>query len=174
MLGHMPGIPMRACSLDTDQTRRSHSVRCPRDRIELTIEQHHGIEVDHCTECNGRWLDHDELDRLEATVRSTEADRVATIQYARRDSGLHCPKCDKPMMAFNYRAYDLELDACDDQHGFWLDAGEDGRVRDVIEERVKGLQRASNAEAAWDRFLDGLGGGGGRGGSLWDRLFKQR
>jgi uncharacterized protein len=145
-------------------------MKCPRDNAELKIERHHGIEVDHCPDCNGRWLDHGQLDQLEATVSSTEEERLATIQFARRDSELSCPVCDKQMIAFNYRAYGLELDTCDDEHGFWLDAGEDGRVRDIIEERVKNLQRASNAEAAWDRFLDGLGGKGRGGGSLWDRI----
>ena len=148
-------------------------MKCPRDGAELRIEHHHGIEVDHCPDCNGRWLDHHELDHLEATVPSTEEERIATIQFSRRDSELMCPVCDKEMTAFNYRAYGLELDTCDDEHGFWLDAGEDGRVRDIIEERVKNLERSANAEAAWDRFLDGLGGKG-RGGSIWDRLFGGR
>jgi hypothetical protein len=77
------------------------------------------------------------------------------------------------MTAFNYRAYGLELESCDAQHGFWLDAGEDSSVRDIIEERVRGLQRAASAEASWDRFLDGLGGKG-KGGSIWDKLFGRR
>jgi Zn-finger nucleic acid-binding protein len=148
-------------------------VKCPRDQVELRIEKHHGIEVDRCPACNGRWLDHGELDQLEATVPSTEEERVATIEYSPRESGLACPKCDQPMRTFNYRAYGLELDVCQHQHGFWLDGGEDGRVRDIIEERIKGLQRAANAEASWDRFLDGIGGRG-RGGSIWDRLFGGR
>ena len=148
-------------------------MKCPRDKTELMVEHHHGIEVDHCSDCNGRWLDHSELDHLEATVDSTEEERLATIQYSRRDSELACPVCEKPMTAFNYRAYNLELDTCDDQHGFWLDAGEAGRVRDIIEQRVKNLQRSADAEAAWDRFLDGLGGRGS-GGSIWDRLFGRR
>ena len=148
-------------------------MHCPRDQAELRPEQHHGIEVDHCPTCNGRWLDHDELDRLEATVPSTEEQRLATIQYARRDSELDCPVCGARMMAFNYRAYDLELDVCDERHGFWLDAGEDGRVRDIVEERVKGLRRAARAAGGWDDFLGGLGGRG-RGGSIWDRLFGRR
>ncbi len=145
-------------------------MKCPRDDIDLLIEHHHGIEVDHCPTCNGRWLDHHELDHLEATVPSTEEQRIATIQYARRDSELKCPVCDKQMIAFNYRAYNLELDTCEDEHGFWLDAGEDGRVRDIIEERIKGLQRSATAEASWDGFLDGLRGGGKGGSSLWGKL----
>ena len=148
-------------------------MKCPRDQVELQIETHRGIEVDRCPDCNGRWLDHDELDRLEATVPSTEEERLATIQYSPRDSELNCPTCDKRLTAFNYRAYDLVLDACPDQHGFWLDADEAGRVRDIVEDRVRGLNRASSAEESWDRFLDGLGGRG-RGGSIWDRLFRGR
>ena len=67
------------------------------------------------------------------------------------------------MAAFNYRAYDLEIDTCREEHGFWLDAGEEGRVRDIIDERVRGLKRSASAEVAWGNFLDGLGGRGGGG-----------
>jgi hypothetical protein len=63
------------------------------------------------------------------------------------------------MLAFNYRAYNLELDTCREEHGFWLDAGEEGKVKDVIEERIRGLQRSASAEASWGSFLDGIRGG---------------
>ena len=138
-------------------------MKCPRDQSDLLVEHMHGIEVDHCPTCNGRWLDHHELDQLEAT-RASEDVRRATIDYARRASDLKCLVCAEQMVAFNYRAYDLELDTCRSEHGFWLDAGEDGRVRDVIDERVRGLQRAASAEAAWGSFLEGLSG---RSGGAW-------
>lgn len=137
---------------------------CPRCNVELQVEHHEGIEVDHCPSCNGRWLDHHELDELEATVASEE-ERRATIVYSPRRSDLACPKCGKQMTAFNYRAYNLELDACEDEHGFWLDAGEEGRLRDIVEERVRGLARATSAEQAWGRFLAGMGRR-----SLWDQI----
>lgn len=130
-------------------------MKCPRCTVELKEEKHLGIEVDHCPTCNGRWLDHHELDELEATVPSTEADRRATVQYAQRASELLCPVCSKAMTAFNYRAYNLEIDTCKDEHGFWLDAGEEGMVRDIIEDRIRGLQRAASAEAAWGGFRGG-------------------
>ena len=44
---------------------------CPRDETELKIEHTHKIEVDHCPTCNGRWLDHHELDLLEAELHVT-------------------------------------------------------------------------------------------------------
>lgn len=128
---------------------------CPRCNVELQTEQYQGIEVDHCLSCNGRWLDYPELDQLEATVASEE-ERRATIVYSPRPSELACPKCGKRMTAFDYRAYNLEVDACEDEHGFWLDAGEEGRVRDIVEERVRGLARAASAEGAWGQFLAGM------------------
>jgi Zn-finger nucleic acid-binding protein len=149
---------------------------CPRDKTELLVEKHAGIEVDHCPSCNGRWLDHHELDLLEATVPSTPEERRATVEYSRRQSELACPVCGATMRAFNYRAYGIELDTCEQGHGFWLDAGEDGKVRDVIEERVRGLQRSASAEASWSDFLGNLRKGGG-GGSIWDDiggLFRRR
>ena len=154
--------------------RADQIVKCPRDHVDLIPETHRGIEVDRCPDCSGRWLDHHELDQLEATVTKDEEQRLATIQYARRDSNLDCPVCGQRMMAFNYRAYDLELDVCDDQHGFWLDAGEEGRVRDIVGERVRGLRRAARAQGSWKHFLDGLGGRGSGGSSIWDRLFGGR
>src|SRR3990170_1248844 len=137
-------------------------MKCPRCNVDLILEQgYHGIEVDRCPSCDGRWLDHDELDQLEATIPSTADERRATIKFAERQSELPCPKCGNRMNTFNYRAYNLELDACEDDHGFWLDAGEEARVREIIQERVRGLARAASAEVAWGRFLGGLRGRGG-------------
>jgi Zn-finger nucleic acid-binding protein len=134
-------------------------MKCPRDGTELSIDHMLGIEVDRCLSCHGRWLDSHELDQLEATVDSTEEERRATISFGELTSDLKCPVCEAHMTAFNYRAYNLELDMCDDGHGYWLDAGEEGRVRDIIAERVRDLQRAASAESAWGKFLSGLKGG---------------
>jgi Zn-finger nucleic acid-binding protein len=141
-------------------------VHCPRDQVELLVERHQGIEVDRCPQCKGGWLDEGELSQLEATVESTEEQRRAMIEYAIRASELSCPKCGAKMSAFNYRAYNLELDVCVERHGFWLDEGEAIRVRQIVEERVEGLERAGKAEAGWDKFLDDLRDGP----SFWDRL----
>jgi Zn-finger nucleic acid-binding protein len=140
-------------------------LKCPRDQTELIDEKHRGIEVDHCPTCNGRWLDHHELDALEATAHQDEEARRATIEFSKRPSDLLCPICSKPMRAFNYRAYNLELDTCEDEHGFWLDAGEEGRVRDIIEDRIRGLERSASAEDAWGEFLGRMGRP-----SFWDNI----
>jgi Zn-finger nucleic acid-binding protein len=79
--------------------------------------------------------------------------------------------CEQAMHAFNYRAYNLELDACSEGHGWWLDAGESDRVRDVMKERVWGLRRAASAQKVWQQTR--RGGGGGVIGQIKD-LFRGR
>jgi Zn-finger nucleic acid-binding protein len=130
---------------------------CPRDGADLTKENFRKIAVDHCPQCNGRWLDFAELDQLEATAAPDADTRRATIEYSQRAGELKCPACGKTMVTFNYRAYDLELDTCEEQHGFWLDAGEEGRVRDIMEERVRGLERSASAEESWAKFIGRIG-----------------
>src|SRR3970040_1169036 len=95
-------------------------MQCPRCHADLVVErEYHGIDVDRCPSCEGRWLDPDELDQLEATVPSTPEERRATVKYAERKSELACPKCGKTMTAFNYRAYNLQLDGCGDGAAWW-------------------------------------------------------
>jgi Zn-finger nucleic acid-binding protein len=131
---------------------------CPRDANELHTETEHGIIIDRCHACQGAWYDYEELAELEATVADDEQ-RVGTVEYAKHQSVLPCPSCGQTMHAFNYRAYNLELDACAEGHGFWLDAGESERVRDVMRERLRGMRRSAGAEKAWAR-AKGRGGGG--------------
>jgi Zn-finger nucleic acid-binding protein len=121
---------------------------CPRDGATLETEGERGIEVDACPTCRGAWYDYDDLAALESTVADDEQ-RLGTIEYAKHESTLQCPVCDAPMHAFNYRAYNLELDACAEGHGWWLDAGESERVRAVMRERVAGLRRSASAQKAW-------------------------
>jgi Zn-finger nucleic acid-binding protein len=135
------------------------ALTCPRDASALTMKREYGIEVDRCPACRGAWYDAAELALLEATAAPDEAQRRGTIEFALRQSALPCPVCGATMRAFNYRAYNLELDACPHEHSFWLDAGEADRVRAVMRERVRGLARSAQAEAAWaKRKRSGSGG----------------
>lgn len=132
-------------------------IRCPRDETPLTIGKEHDIEVDRCPTCNGAWYDDEELELLESTV-AEDHHRSGMIDYAKRESELKCPVCGDPMRAFNYRAYNLELDACTKEHGFWLDEGESNHVREVMRDRVKGLERSASAERDWHNAVRGKGG----------------
>jgi Zn-finger nucleic acid-binding protein len=130
-------------------------MNCPRCKNDLKVEDYRGIEVDRCPQCQGIWLDYGELDQLEDLVLD-EDEIKGTMMYSPLKGELSCPKCNKPMQRFSYRAYNLELDFCEQGHGTWLDAGEEKRVLEIMEQRIKDLNRKAKAEAEWGDFLGKL------------------
>ena len=144
----------------------ARTLRCPRDGGQLHVEKDHAIEVDACGTCHGAWYDFGELAQLEATVTGDEASLAGMVEYSKRDSELKCPACEKVMVAFDYRAHAVELDACPDEHGFWLDAGESERVRQIMRERASDVRRSAVAQQRWNRERES----GFRGGGIIDRI----
>ena len=130
-------------------------MNCPRCRVALKTETHKGIEVDKCSSCEGMWLDYPELDQLEDTALDDDSLKGTTM-FKSAGSDLLCPKCGEHMQWFRYRQYDLELDFCEAEHGFWLDKGEEKRVTEIMEQRVKNLKRSAGAEVEWGKFLSGF------------------
>jgi len=58
------------------------------------------------------------------------------------------------MDEFQYRLHDLKLDYCaENDHGFWLDAGEDERVIAAMNQRAQDIQRKNSAESDWRQTL---------------------
>ena len=127
-------------------------MECPRDHTELTVESFKDIEVDRCPVCKGMWLDPGELDQLEDTVFDQDEIKGSTM-YRSYQGELPCPKCQVPMHLFHYRAYDLELDFCQEEHGVWLDGNEEKRVLDLMKQRIKDLDRSAAAESEWAGML---------------------
>ncbi len=131
-------------------------MECPRCASELILTKYKGIEVDKCVGCEGMWLDHEELDELEDTVLDKDELKGSMITRA-GESELSCPRCQATMQQFRYRYNELWLDACKSEHGFWLDKGEEKRVLDMMEQRIKDLKRSASAEQEWTRFLERVG-----------------
>jgi Zn-finger nucleic acid-binding protein len=125
------------------------ALTCPNEGSSLQPGEDHHVKYERCPVCNGGWFDMDEFEQLEATVGKSNA-LAGTIEYSERATPLHCPSCGKPMVAFDYRGENLTLDACNDEHGFWLDGGASDRVRALMRERMQGLQRAAKAEGQWN------------------------
>ena len=63
--------------------------------------------------------------------------RKGMIEYARRESDISCPHCNEQMETFNYRANNLPIDHCKNEHGYWLDAGEEKKVLETMKQRVQ-------------------------------------
>ena len=130
-------------------------MKCPRCSVELKIDKHAGIEVDKCPQCDGLWLDHHEMDQLEDTVMDDDRTK-GTMFFRSEGSDLLCPRCESHMQWFRYRHYDVELDYCEQEHGFWLDKGEEKKVVEIMGKRIKDLKRSASAEAEWGKFLSSL------------------
>ena len=130
-------------------------MNCPRCSAQLKVQTFKGIDVDRCPTCEGMWLDHGELDQLEDTVMDDDHAK-GTMFFRAEGSDLQCPKCNAPMKWFRYRHYNLELDFCEAEHGFWLDKGEEKRVPEIMEQRIKDLKRSASAEVEWGKFLSNI------------------
>lgn len=49
---------------------KGHGLLCPACKIDLTMSERQGIEIDYCPKCRGVWLDRGELDKIiERSVR---------------------------------------------------------------------------------------------------------
>ena len=127
-------------------------MNCPRCDALLSGDKTKNILVDRCPECKGLWLDYDELDELEDVVLDDDPAK-GSLLFRSYQGSLQCPVCQSTMEMFHYRAYDLELDMCPNEHGFWLDGGEEKRVLGIMKQRIKDIKRSSSAEEEWAGIL---------------------
>ncbi len=127
-------------------------MNCPKDHTELKIEQMQDITVDRCPTCQGMWLDYDELDAIEDQVM-TDDHAKGTMQWNPTQTDLLCPKCGEKLNTFDYRLEKLQIEVCPKGHGFWLDAGEEKRVLEAMQNRIAGQERIAKAESEWTGLL---------------------
>lgn len=132
-------------------------MNCPKCNSELAKKFYKGmIEVDACPNCRGMWLDFHELDRLEDVVFDNDEHKGSLIHFQGKTK-YPCPHCGAALVEFQYRLYDLKLDYCSaNDHGFWLDAGEDERVMEIMQKRAAEIRRKISAEGEWRNMLKGM------------------
>ena len=121
-------------------------MNCPKCATMLTRKYYKGmIDVDYCPNCRGMWLDFDELDQLE-DVAFDEDEYKGSLVHSECDVDCKCPVCGGHMHEF----------LCPENHGFWLDAGEDERVIEIMRSHRDRINRKKDAETEWKHFLKGL------------------
>lgn len=132
-------------------------MNCPKCSAELVRKYYKGmIEVDSCPACRGMWLDTPELDKLEDVAFDDDTHKGSLIHFGAKTES-PCPHCGMGLTEFQYRLYDLRLDYCaENDHGFWLDAGEDERVMELMYKRAGDIQRKMNVESAWKQTLKSM------------------
>ena len=140
-------------------------MKCPDCNAELVQKTRDGVEMEICPSCQGMWLSRQELAELEDEVFDFGDDEKGSLMLGSTSTTRKCPQCGNLMKRFEYRFYDLEMDFCEQQHGYWLDADEDKRVLALMKEEEKNLGRKVLAEDRFASHLRFL-----RSGSFLDRI----
>jgi Zn-finger nucleic acid-binding protein len=132
-------------------------MNCPKCNNELVNKFYKAtLDVEICPHCRGMWLDFNELDKLEDMEFDADSQKGSLIHYQTKTEFL-CPHCQTKLDEFQYRLYDLKIDACiEKQHGFWLDEGEDERVMEIMNQRAQEMQRKTSAESEWKQVLKNM------------------
>lgn len=110
-----------------ETSRRAKIVNpCPRCRIPMVAFELDGIEVDHCVQCRGTWLDSGELEFIaeQAGMSAGPLAEALASRGARVDA--RCPRCRRRLHVTPVGASSdaLEIDACSNECGLWFDRGE--------------------------------------------------
>ena len=111
-----------------------------------------GVEIDHCLECSGTWLDYGELEQISelsgvgAGPLSSALDGAVSGSATRR----RCPRCVRRLRALRVGSKpSVELDRCPGGHGLWFDHGE-------LETVVRGHAGDGDDEGEVARFFGRL------------------
>ena len=97
---------------------------CPRCKEPLIVFELEGIEIDHCPECRGTWLEVGEFELIAERAGAEPGPISDALLKGRGEKAgkLHCPRCPAPLRVMHIEG--VELDRCPHDHGIWFDAGE--------------------------------------------------
>ena len=115
---------------------------CPRCQAELAATDYHGVRIDECPHCRGRWFDRDELrrakDRTDEDLRWLDFDPFSHDASAFRssDKARLCPRCSLPMGTAVYETSGVTTDICETCRGAWLDHDEFEKIVKHLEDEV--------------------------------------
>lgn len=121
---------------------------CPDCQSTLEQADLHGVRIDECPNCRGRWFDRDELrrakDRTDDDLRWLDFDPFAAdVGAAATAKGPLCPRDSIKMGSIAYEESGVRVDKCAKCHGVWLN-------HDEFEKIVRHLEAEVNSETAAD------------------------
>jgi len=122
---------------------------CPVCRTPMLAYELDGVEIDHCIECSGTWLDGGELEQITELSGVDPGPLSAALATARRGAVTRrrCPRCSRRLRSLNVGADPVvELDHCPRGHGLWFDHGE-------IETVVRGHAEDGDDEGEVARYF---------------------
>lgn len=123
---------------------------CPNCDEPLLAFELEGIEIDHCIDCKGTWLDLGELALL-GEIEGTEPGGLSQAMLGASKgakSRRRCPRCNRRLrIEWIGEANPVEVDRCPHGDGLWLDRGE---LRAIVSQFTDG------EEGVVARFLGDL------------------
>lgn len=141
-------------------------MKCPKDGVSLKETVTHGVKVDQCHECQGVWLDGQEIVTLLQTFANDAANQyvplaertIGTVSPAEfwKETSLTCPR-DGVMLKKHFFAGNsgIGIDQCLQCRGVWLDGDELLAVRSHVapnhrlDRAVVGYSRYETIETDW-------------------------
>jgi Zn-finger nucleic acid-binding protein len=149
--------------MTTEQEQQKSTMKCIEDGHELEASQTSGEPSMRCPVCSGAWLTDEVLHAVED--KSFDPEMVkGQMRYGEHPTEHACPHCEEKMTRFRYRGHSLEIEACPNGAGYWLDHGEDKHIKDALKDRKRGLLRSHGAQRDWHRVRRGESG------SIMDRI----
>lgn len=140
--------------MTTEQEPQQQTMKCIEDGSVLEPSNTSGEPSMRCPVCSGAWLTEEALHAVED--KSFDPEMVkGQLRYGEHPTDHACPHCSEKMTRFRYRGHSLEIEACPNHAGYWLDHGEDRHIKDALKDRRRGLQRSVGAEHAWHRARRG-------------------
>ncbi len=128
-------------------------MECPRCRHAMQEILYEGVKIDTCPNCEGEWLDRDELKQI--VKRREEVftpDQIAQVQASIEGSepapaaddspALACPRCGAEMRRFRYAGTtQVLIDRCPACGGIWFDKDELEQVQILVESWEKRIEQ---------------------------------
>ena len=135
-------------------------MKCPDCSSTLQETDFHGVGIDECPKCRGRWFDRDQLrvakDRTDDNLRWLDFDLFG--EEARplevKPSGRRCPKCMVVMTSLEYAPSQVIVDRCDQCQGVWLNHDEFERIVNHLEEVASRKTVSEYAGEASKQFVE--------------------
>ena len=116
---------------------------CPACAVPMIAYELTGIEIDHCIQCLGTWLDEGEIEAI-AELAGVDPGPFQSVLDAPRRTGTKsekpCPRCRRRLRTGDVSAEgaSVEIDRCDRGCGLWLDRGEMKDLLEVFHEDEEG------------------------------------
>lgn len=120
---------------------------CPKCQKKLWHVERKGEVIEVCSGCEGMWFDGGELTVILGVYRKVEA-------ATGKDSGVSCIRCGTGLRELPYPNTSIDIDACPDCLGIWLDRGELDELKGKLQDLIPPNQ-ATYGERAQEIF-DGL------------------